>query len=240
VLAKASATDYDTEWVAGGGGGSGDVVGPAGATDGAVPLFDGVTGKLLQDGPVPGAASGLATLTAAGFLDEPIHHIFTVLETRDPTANDDFLDGLTVGSTWANTSTGATFFCFAPNPGAAVWVQFDLTKTLNAVQPGDPISINAQTGTTYTLVLADQGKLVTLDNGAAITVTIPTNAAVALPVGTVIAFAQLGAGAVSIEGDTGVTVNATSGGSEALSAQYATASATKLATDTWLVSGGLT
>jgi hypothetical protein len=37
------------------------------------------------------------------------------------------------------------------------------------------IAINAQTGTTYTAVLADDGKLVTCDNGSAITFTIPTN-----------------------------------------------------------------
>lgn len=35
----------------GGGGGGGDVVGPDGATDGAIPLYDGVTGKLIKDGP---------------------------------------------------------------------------------------------------------------------------------------------------------------------------------------------
>ena len=33
----------------GGGGGSGDVVGPAGATDNAIAVFDGATGKLLKD-----------------------------------------------------------------------------------------------------------------------------------------------------------------------------------------------
>jgi hypothetical protein len=39
-------------------GSVGDVVGPAGATDGNIALFDGVTGKLLKDGPayVPGLA----------------------------------------------------------------------------------------------------------------------------------------------------------------------------------------
>ena len=37
--------------------GSGDVVGPAGATDGHLALFDGVTGKLIKDGGVPGGGS---------------------------------------------------------------------------------------------------------------------------------------------------------------------------------------
>lgn len=109
----------------------------------------------------------------------------------------------------------------------------------SALQPGDPVSVNAQTGTTYTLVLADAGKLVTLSNAGAITLTIPTNASVAFPIGTTIAGAQLGAGAVTIQGATGVTVNGVSAGSEATSAQYDTFAMTLIAADVWLVSGGL-
>ncbi len=56
------------------------------------------------------------------------------------------------------------------------------------------LGINAQTGTTYTTVLADNGRLVTLTNGSAIAVTIPPNSSVAYPVGAQINLAQLGAG----------------------------------------------
>lgn len=104
---------------------------------------------------------------------------------------------------------------------------------------GASVSINAQTGTTYTLVLADAGKLVTLTNGSAITLTVPTNASVAFPVGTLIALAQLGAGLVSIAGASGVTINGTTPGDDDLTGQWATASLTKLDTNTWLLSGGL-
>jgi hypothetical protein len=111
----------------------------------------------------------------------------------------------------------------------------------SAVQPGDPVSINAQTGTTYTLALADAGKLVTLDNAAAITLTVPTNASVAFEVGTVIALQQLGAGAVSVAGAAGVTVNGIAPGSAALtSAQYLTTAAlTQHASDTWTLTGAV-
>ena len=112
-------------------------------------------------------------------------------------------------------------------------------KADSAVQPGDPVSINAQTGTAYTLVLADAGKIVSMSNASANTLTIPTNAAVALPVGTVINVTQLGAGTTTIKGDTGVTVNGTSAGSEAISAQYKSASLVKHAADTWVVEGSL-
>lgn len=47
----------------GGGGGTGDVVGPASSTDGDVALFSGTTGKLLQDTGI--ASSNLALLSAA-------------------------------------------------------------------------------------------------------------------------------------------------------------------------------
>lgn len=104
---------------------------------------------------------------------------------------------------------------------------------------GSTVDINAQTGTTYTLVLADAGKLVTFANGSPITLTVPTNASVAFPTGTVIALAQLGAGLVTIEGDTGVTINDTTPGDEDLAGQWATATLTKLSTNTWLLSGGV-
>ena len=99
------------------------------------------------------------------------------------------------------------------------------------------VSINAQTGTTYTTVLADQSKLVTLTNASAITVTIPANSSVAYPVGTKIDFAQLGAGQVTFAGAGGVTVNATP--TLKLRAQYSAATCIKIATDTWLLVGDL-
>jgi hypothetical protein len=50
VLKKNSSTDYDWAWAADvGGAGSGDVVGPASATDNAIARFDTTTGKLIQD-----------------------------------------------------------------------------------------------------------------------------------------------------------------------------------------------
>ena len=99
------------------------------------------------------------------------------------------------------------------------------------------ITVNGQTGTTYTTVLADDGKLVTLSNAAAIALTIPTNASVAYPIGTTIAFQQLGAGLVTMSGG-GVTFNNRNG--LVSGGQYAVWSITKTATNTWTVAGDLT
>jgi hypothetical protein len=97
--------------------------------------------------------------------------------------------------------------------------------------------INAQTGTGYTLVLSDAGKLVTLNNAAAITLTVPTNASVAFPTGTHIDLAQLGAGQVTIAGAS-VTFRAKNG--QKLSGQYAVATIIKIDTNTWICAGDLT
>lgn len=116
----------------------------------------------------------------------------------------------------------------------------DITGTGSVDITGNVIAqsaLNAQTGTTYTTVLADASKLVTLSNASAITLTIPANSSVAYPVGTKIDFAQTGAGQVTVAGAGGVTVNATPG--LKFRAQYSAATCIKTATDTWLLVGDL-
>lgn len=98
------------------------------------------------------------------------------------------------------------------------------------------LAINAQTGTTYTPVLADNGKLVTLSNASAITLTVPTNASVAYATGAQINIEQIGVGQVTVVGDTGVTVNGTG---TALRAQWSAATLVKLGTDSWTLIGDL-
>lgn len=108
-------------------------------------------------------------------------------------------------------------------------------KTLTA--PAINLSTNAITTTTYIPVLADNGKLVTLNNAGAITLTVPTNTSVSYATGAQINILQLGAGQVTVVGDTGVTVYATPGAK--LRAQYSAATLIKLDTNTWLLTGDL-
>lgn len=100
------------------------------------------------------------------------------------------------------------------------------------------IAINAQTGTSYTAVLADDGKLITADNGSAITLTIPPNSSVAFGIGTQINIMQLGAGQVTVTAGAGVTLRS-AGSKLKTSAQYAVVTCCKIATDTWVVVGNL-
>ena len=100
------------------------------------------------------------------------------------------------------------------------------------------IAINAQTGTTYTTVLTDDGKLITADNAASIALTIPPNSSVAYGIGTQINVMQLGAGTVTITAGAGVTLRS-DGSKLKTNAQYAVATCCKIATDTWVVVGSL-
>lgn len=89
---------------------------------------------------------------------------------------------------------------------------------------------------TYTLVLADGGTFVQLNKGTAFTVTIPTNAAVAFPVGSWVEAQQYGAGQITFAGAGGVTLRA-SGAKVKTAAQYAVVRLTKIGADEWVLSG---
>ena len=102
-------------------------------------------------------------------------------------------------------------------------------------------TLNDQTGTTYTPVLTDQYQvLVTRSNASASTMTIPTNASVAFPVGTVITVLNKGAGAVTISGSGGVTV--LSAGATAASPvlnQYKSCALIQTSANNWFVVGAV-
>jgi hypothetical protein len=111
------------------------------------------------------------------------------------------------------------------------------SNILSAVNLG----VNAQTGTTYTTVLSDNGSVVTLANASSIAVTIPAYSSVAYPIGAQITLTQYGAGQVTISGGSGVTINSTGATATApkLRVQYSTATAIQTSTNTWLVVGDI-
>jgi hypothetical protein len=107
---------------------------------------------------------------------------------------------------------------------------------------GVNLQLNAQTAT-YTVVLGDAFKLVTMSVATANDFQIPTNASVAFPVGTVINVIQIGAGQTTIKAVTSGTTTISSTGASAtapkLRAQFSAASCIKVATDTWYVVGDI-
>lgn len=102
-------------------------------------------------------------------------------------------------------------------------------------------TLNDQLGASYTPVLADQYQvLITRSNAGASTLTIPTNASVAFPVGTVITVLNKGAGAVTISGAGGVTV--LSAGAVAASPvlnQYKSCALIQTSANNWYVVGAI-
>lgn len=102
----------------------------------------------------------------------------------------------------------------------------DITKNL--------VVGNPQTAS-YTLVLTDASKAVELNVATANTVTVPLNASVAYPVGTVIELLQYGVGQTTVTAASGVTIRSAHG--LKLSAQYSGASLRLRATDEWVLVG---
>jgi hypothetical protein len=108
-----------------------------------------------------------------------------------------------------------------------------ITSTSNIISH---IATNPQSAS-YTLVLADDGKIIEVNNGSANTVTIPLNSSVAFPIGTQITVLQTGAGQTTIAATGGVTLNATPG--LKLRAQWSSVTLIKRGTDTWVAVGDL-
>lgn len=130
------------------------------------------------------------------------------------------------------------------SPGPPVALTTSQAQVVMAVVPGTDVEVygqstlNTQTGTTYTLVIGDKGKIVEMNNAAANTLTVPPNSSVAFPIGSRIDIVQFGAGATSIAAGAGVTIRSQSSFLKLFS-QYAAATLYKRATDEWVLIGNL-
>ena len=150
----------------------------------------------------------------------------------------DTLSVLTVGSNGkflsANSATATGLEWVTPEVTASS------TNTLTNKTLTSPIinlAINAQTGTTYTSVLADNGKIVEMGNASANTFTVPLNSSVAYSVGAQINILQTDVGQTTIAATAGVTINATPG--LKLRTRWSSATLIKRDTNTWVLIGDL-
>ena len=223
-------------------GASGDVVGPASATDNAVVRFDGTTGKLVQNSVVTiadstGDISGVGSLSATGATLSGLTASQAV-----------FTDGSKVLVSNAITGTGNVVMSTSPTLVTPV-LGTPTSGQLSActVDGTDAVGfrntpVNSQSAD-YTLVLADSGKTILhpVSDDNARTFTIPANSSVAYPVGTAITFVNLiNTVTIAITTDTMYLAGDGATGSRTLAA-YGVASAVKVASTTWIISGnGLT
>ncbi len=165
----------------------------------------------------------------------------TTAQPGSPTSGDAYIipSGAT-GAAWTTFSVGdvafyysdgttASWYAVGPETGLVVRVADEggLLQFDGSAWSGIPSAINAQTGAAYELVLGDQ--VVTMDNGAGNTLTIPANSATAFPVGTEILVIQLGAGSTSIAITTDTLLGATS-----VAGQNQARRLVKLAATTWI------
>lgn len=157
-------------------------------------------------------------------------HVHGTDTTRAPLASPTFTGTVVLPSTTSIGSVTSTELGYVDGVTSAIQTQLDAKAPLS-------ISTNARTDS-YTLVLADAGKLIEMGKATAQTLTIPLNSSVAFPVGTKIDVLQTGAGETTIAGASGVTVNS-EGGKLKINAQWQAVSLVKRATDTWVAIGAL-
>lgn len=216
-----------------GAAGVGDVVGPASSVNLRVAVFSGTTGKLLADGGAllsalatlasptftgtplaPTAAPGTNTtqLATTGFvkaaIDVVLGGVAAAFDTLSEIATELALKATLASPTFTGTPAAPT--------AAAHTNTTQLSTTAFAKKEAASKAQNAQTGTTYGAVAGDAGKVVTLSNAGAITVTISSATHAAEDF---IDFIQKGAGQVTFVGS-GVTLNSR-GGALKLNGQYA-------------------
>ena len=105
-------------------------------------------------------------------------------------------------------------------------------------QDDTTLSFNAQTGTTYTLVIGDLGKLVTTSNASPVTVTVPPSVFAS---GNTINVQSIGVGLTSFAQGAGVTITSTGATASApvLRARYSAATIICTGSNTFTIIGDL-
>ena len=175
-------------------------------------------------------AAGALSITSGDITD-----LRTLVTTNIPETGDISAVNAGTGLSGGGSSGSVTL-----SINTAVTADLTTTQTLTnktLTSPLIDIGINPKTAA-YTTLATDDGKLITVTSSSTANITL---AASLYNVGSQITIARMGLGAVSIVGDTGVTVVSTgaTASTPALRAQYSTATAVMLSANSWLVMGDI-
>ena len=153
-----------------------------------------------------------------------------------PATSNDTLVGKATTDVLTNKDLTSGTNTFPSSLATLTGTQTLTNKTLTA--PKVNLNFNAQTGTTYTLVAADSGKLVTASNAAAITITVPPSI---FSAGEQINVQSIGAGITTFAQGAGVTITSTGATSAApnLRAQFSACTIICTAANTFTIVGDL-
>lgn len=154
------------------------------------------------------------------------------------------------GTVWEFVTPKAGWFVWVADEAihydytGSAWTAFTVANVLGLQAALDAkantlVAINSQSGTSYTLALTDSTSVVRFSNSGAITATVPTNASVAFPIGSVVTLRQAGDGTVQISPAGGVTVNTPLSRLSLTRARGAVVMLHKVGTNEWDLSGDL-
>lgn len=172
--------------------------------------------------------TGLLVSTWSGTFSQPTSHLTLTARLTNIEA------GLASHATGKlNTSGGAL-------TGALTGTSATFSSAITAASFSGRYPANTTNTRTanFTLAADIAGSAVLCSSSSAMTVTVPTNASVSLPVGSRIDLIQTGTGQVTVSGASGVTVHAPSGNKTR--AQYAVVGLIKIDTDAWIIFGDTT
>lgn len=105
------------------------------------------------------------------------------------------------------------------------------------------LSLNQQSGTSYTFVITDKSNLVVASNSSPQVYSIPTNALASFSIGSQLNLVQYGTGQVTLDaldsGTTTIVSSAVISNQPKTRVQYSSMTCIKMDTDTWLVIGDI-
>lgn len=213
--------------------------GPTGATGVAGLGYAGITFTLSTYS--AGTASGTVNKVDALIPGSPVR----IVSPSNPAIYADgtvfSITGTSVSITILFDNTGGTLASITLPMPLSIAGARGVTGATGAAGADAPtiISVSQVAASTYSFILDDKNKLLEFSSTSSSVATIPLDSSVNFPVGTTITILKTGVGpnTISVNGEVGVTLNATP--TPSLRAQWSSANLIKRAANTWVLVGDL-